>query len=173
MKPILIGPGPAAVAGVQGAKRARTKNIIAAVSIDLHPLPISSSFRNTPIAGTGLFRNFFRGVLLVPRIPFFKKESLRSLDDFYRDHPYLISVELLAKLLKNKEVVIPGKRSATRNPGFSNSSGFRLSPEWQRKGLLQQAQLTIYNIKKILCQFFRAGHRLVASQGQVGRRGGR
>jgi hypothetical protein len=37
--------------------------------------------------------------------------------------------ELLAKLLKNKEVVIPGKRSATRNPGFSSSSGFRLSPE--------------------------------------------
>jgi hypothetical protein len=38
-------------------------------------------------------------------------------------------LELLAKLLKNKEVVIPGKRSATRNPGFSSSSGFRLSPE--------------------------------------------
>jgi hypothetical protein len=39
------------------------------------------------------------------------------------------TLELLAKLLKNKEVVIPGKRSATRNPGFSSSSGFRLSPE--------------------------------------------
>jgi hypothetical protein len=38
-------------------------------------------------------------------------------------------LEPLAKLLKNKEVVIPGKRSATRNPGFSSSSGFRLSPE--------------------------------------------
>jgi hypothetical protein len=37
--------------------------------------------------------------------------------------------EVLAKLSKTGEVVIPGKRSATRNPGFSKNSGFRLSPE--------------------------------------------
>jgi hypothetical protein len=30
---------------------------------------------------------------------------------------------------KPEEVVIPGKRSATRNPGFLKNSGFRLSPE--------------------------------------------
>jgi hypothetical protein len=27
------------------------------------------------------------------------------------------------------EIVIPGKRSATRIPGFSNNSGFRVLPE--------------------------------------------
>jgi hypothetical protein len=34
-----------------------------------------------------------------------------------------------AKLLNQEEIVIPGKRSATRNSVLSDNSGFRLSPE--------------------------------------------
>jgi hypothetical protein len=34
--------------------------------------------------------------------------------------------EAPVKLLRVGQLVIPGKQSATRNPGFSNSSGFRL-----------------------------------------------
>jgi len=37
--------------------------------------------------------------------------------------------EPLAKLKIWRSIVIPGKRSAIRNPGLSNTSGFRLSPE--------------------------------------------
>jgi len=48
--------------------------------------------------------------------------------------------EPLAKLLNQEEIVIPGKRSATRNPGFLIESGFRLPPERRMKCLLQEPQ---------------------------------
>jgi hypothetical protein len=38
-------------------------------------------------------------------------------------------LEALAKLAASKEIIIPGKRSTTRNPGFSRYPGFPLSRE--------------------------------------------
>lgn len=38
----------------------------------------------------------------------------------------LLLVTIFLHSWKKEEVVIPGKRSATRNPGFSGHSGFRL-----------------------------------------------
>jgi hypothetical protein len=40
----------------------------------------------------------------------------------------IVSLEPLAKLFNQEEIVIPGKRSGTRNPGFWEVSGSRLSP---------------------------------------------
>jgi hypothetical protein len=37
--------------------------------------------------------------------------------------------EAVAKFSAKRKIVIPGKQSATRNPGFSNNSGFPLSRE--------------------------------------------
>jgi hypothetical protein len=42
---------------------------------------------------------------------------------------FLLTSQDLVTFLFCSYAVIPGKRSATRNPGFSIISGFRLSPE--------------------------------------------
>jgi hypothetical protein len=44
-------------------------------------------------------------------------------------NPNIQRISRFLQIAKTAEVVIPGKRSATRNPGLSKKSGFRLSPE--------------------------------------------
>jgi hypothetical protein len=43
-------------------------------------------------------------------------------------NPNIQRISRFLQIAKTAEI-IPGKRSATRNPGLSKKSGFRLSPE--------------------------------------------
>jgi len=79
---------------------------------DLNPVSRNGEIRN-PKPET---RNKFEGPKKNPNPAFLEKLSF-------------VSLEPLAKLLNQEEIVIPGKRSPTRNPGILIDSGFRLPPE--------------------------------------------
>jgi len=64
-----------------------------------------------------------------------QKNRAKERGGMEKNRPASISIlysyydEVPAKVLETRQNVIPDKRSAIRNPGFSASSEFRLSPE--------------------------------------------